>query len=111
MFATQGRSGPGLRWFIEIETSPTCGASLREAAVVPELDVVERAVNGVDDRRRDEAAHHRGELRRVVVDDVELVRVLVAGQRVVELDPGRPDRVQRRLGEGGHELRARARVA
>ena len=45
----------------------------------------------VDDGRVDSPAERRGREAGVVVDDVELVRALVAGERVVELGEREPD--------------------
>ncbi len=65
----------------------------------------------VAERRLDEAAEGEPEHPRVVVDDVELVRLAEGVERVLHLPVRVPDPLARRRVEHGLEPRARLRVS
>ena len=98
MFAAQGRSGFGRRWFIEIEIRPTLGATCGDLLVdAARASPFERAVDGVERPASRAPAERRGGHPRVVVDHVELARARVTGERVAQLGQRAPDQLARRL--------------
>ncbi len=68
-------------------------------------------MDGVDDRGSDGAAEDRAEHPGVIVDHVEVLGALVAGERVAKLGLRAADLGARRLGVDGGELGVRLRVA
>ena len=84
---------------------PDLGRDLLDAPVDEARVAVERPVDRVHDRRLGDAAEHRAQVARVVVDDVELVRAVVAGEDVAQLGEGAADQLARRVLEDRLELR------
>ena len=64
---------------------PDLRSDTRQGGVEVAVRAHHRPVHGVDDRGVDGRAERSGQRAGVVVDDVELVGPLVAGQRVAEL--------------------------
>src|SRR5207247_8770546 len=87
------------------------GHDLRERRVEQPWLAAERPVHGVQHGRVHDAAAKRAERAGVVVDDVELVGTLEAGERMAELALRNADPLRRRLVVDGYDLRARGRVA
>ena len=72
---------------------------------------IERAVDGMQDRRLDEPPEGRARHPGVVVDHVELVRTRIAGERVPQLGQSSTEQLARRPLENVREVGLRQRVA
>ncbi len=71
----------------------------------------QRAVNRVNDRRVCRATDRSCQGTGVIVDDVEIVRTLQAGQRMKKVGRGHPDPARRSLREGRDELCRALRIS
>ena len=112
MFAIHGRSGCGLRWFIEIEISPRPRRDARDLLV--DLARARRPAGRArcaPSASRTAPAITAAGRARVVADHVELARALEARERVAHLHLRAADLGARRDLVDPRELRLRARVA
>ena len=109
--ASQFRSGSGVRCESEIEIRPTSGLTSADQRVDVARLARQRAVHGVADRHLRGRPERRRQRARVVVDDVVLLGLRVAGEGVVEVGHGQPDPHAGRLVVAGDQVRPRLRVA